>query len=362
MFLPKNSCNGLNNLFSAMFPDSEIAKSFSCAPTKCSYLLCFGIAQYFKDKLYQHISKCEFFSLCFDGSINKFIQKDQVDIIRSWDEEAQIVTSRYLDSQFLGHAKAADLVKALQGAMEKLNSAKLLQIGMDGPNVNLKALKDLIMNRETMYPEYPRLIDIGSCSIHTLHRSFEVGAEHTGWDLATLLRALWQILKDSPARRSDFLALNETGLMPLKFCATRWVEDVAVSDRAITIWPSVVKFIDSYKDKPRSEVVSKSFQIVKEATKDPLVVAKLSFFSFVGKQMQPYLKGYQTDESMLRFQAIDVLKLLYNLMSLFVKKDVLDKSNTDFALCSVDFDKKENLQFSNKVETGFAIREILSKL
>ena len=185
-----NSCNGLNNLFSVMFPDSEIAKSFSCAPTKCSYLLCFGIAQYFKDKLYQHISKCEFFSLCFDGSVNKFIQKDQVDIIiRFWDEEAQIVTSRYLDSQFLGHAKAADLVKALQGAMEELNSAKLLQIGMDGPNVNLKALKDLIMNRETMYPEYPRLIDVGSCSIHTLHRSFEVGAEQTGWDLATLLRA-----------------------------------------------------------------------------------------------------------------------------------------------------------------------------
>lgn len=60
--------------------------------------------------------------------------------------------------------------------MEEQNSLNLAQIGIDGPNVNIKALKNLIATRENMFPEYPQLIDLGNCSIHTLYRSFEVGA------------------------------------------------------------------------------------------------------------------------------------------------------------------------------------------
>lgn len=358
-----NSCTDINNIFMEMFPDSEIAKSFSCAPTKCSYLLCFGIAKYFKEKLNGRILKCEFFSLCFDGSVNRVIQKDQVDIIiRFWDEVEQKVISRFIGAQFLGHAKADNLVKALHDSMEEVDSSKLIQIGMDGPNVNHKTLKNLIEKRTNMSPEYPQLIDLGSCSIHTIHRSFEIGACETNWDLASLLRALWQIFKDSPARRSDFSTVNKSGLMPLKFCSTRWVEDVVVSERAVDIWPFIIKFVELYKDKPRSETASKSFQLIKEACKDNLVVAKLNFFSFVGKQVQPYLKCYQTDEPLIPFQAEDVLKLLYSLMSLFVKKDILDKSTTDLTLSSIDLNTQENLLFSDKIETGFAVREILSKL
>ena len=36
------SCAKKSELFSAMFPDSEIAKKFSCEKTKCTYLICFG--------------------------------------------------------------------------------------------------------------------------------------------------------------------------------------------------------------------------------------------------------------------------------------------------------------------------------
>ena len=39
-----NSCND-------MFPDSGIAKTFTCGATKCTYLTCFGLAPYFHEQL-----------------------------------------------------------------------------------------------------------------------------------------------------------------------------------------------------------------------------------------------------------------------------------------------------------------------
>ena len=42
------SCSSSSNtdkLFQWMFPDSEIAKKFSCGKTKCAYLVKYGLAQ-----------------------------------------------------------------------------------------------------------------------------------------------------------------------------------------------------------------------------------------------------------------------------------------------------------------------------
>ena len=43
-----NSSNDITDIFRAMFPDSAIAQKMKFGPNKLSYLLCFGIAQYFK--------------------------------------------------------------------------------------------------------------------------------------------------------------------------------------------------------------------------------------------------------------------------------------------------------------------------
>ena len=42
------SCDNKSSLFSAMFPNSFIAKSFACAHTKCRYIVCFGIDPYLR--------------------------------------------------------------------------------------------------------------------------------------------------------------------------------------------------------------------------------------------------------------------------------------------------------------------------
>ena len=59
--------------------------------------------------------------ISFDESLNKVLQKEQMDIIvRFWDKEKNKVSSRYLNSQFLGHTRAADLLQKFREALGKL--------------------------------------------------------------------------------------------------------------------------------------------------------------------------------------------------------------------------------------------------
>ena len=47
----KSSCNNITELFKIMFLDSDIVKSFTCAKTKCRYMIVYGLAPYFQSCL-----------------------------------------------------------------------------------------------------------------------------------------------------------------------------------------------------------------------------------------------------------------------------------------------------------------------
>ena len=55
--------------------------------------------------------------------------------------------------------------------MDELSDSKLVQLSMDGPSVNVKLLQDVEYDRK--YKFLPFLLDIGTCGLHTLHRTFK---------------------------------------------------------------------------------------------------------------------------------------------------------------------------------------------
>ena len=65
-----NSCADISKIFTCMFPDSKIAKSFELGATKLKYVINFGIAPYFRDILQR--SDC--FVISFDESLNDYTQ------------------------------------------------------------------------------------------------------------------------------------------------------------------------------------------------------------------------------------------------------------------------------------------------
>ena len=250
-----NSCQNVNELFSTMFPDNPIAKAFTCSSTKCSYLVCFGLAPYFHEKLIDSARHAPCYTVSFDECLNKVSQNEQMDfVIRFWDSADDKVAVRYLGSEFLGHATAADLLKHFNRGIAQLDPKNLLQVSMDGPNVNQKFHQDLVKERQA--EELPGILNIGSYGLHSVHGSLQTGANKTGWNLGNLLRALWQIFPDSPARRDDFTKMTESSQYPLQFCVHRWVEDVEVAEHALLMWPAVEKFVASFQDKQAPSTVS----------------------------------------------------------------------------------------------------------
>ena len=95
-----------------MFSDSNIAKSFACRQTKCKYLICFGIAPYFKELLNSVISELDHVVCQFDESHNDVMKKGQMDFhVRYWDSVTNTVITRYYSSEFLGKAASKDVLE-----------------------------------------------------------------------------------------------------------------------------------------------------------------------------------------------------------------------------------------------------------
>ena len=105
---------------------------------------------------------------------------------------------------------------------------------MDGPATNWKFFSLLVADRDQ--EQLPKLVNIGSCSLHTIRGAFKTGAESTNWNVKATLKGTFQFLHDTPARRDDYTSVTGSTQFPLYFCTTRWIEDSAVASRLIVIW------------------------------------------------------------------------------------------------------------------------------
>ena len=123
-------------------------------------------------------------------------------------------------------------------SIEPLDKNKFLHLAMDGPNTNWLVLDHVDGVLED--GGFSKTINIGSCSLHILHGAFGTGIQSTGWKLGKLMKALFKILDESPARRDIYLKVGTCEKFPQSFSETRWIEDEPVADRALEIGTSIV--------------------------------------------------------------------------------------------------------------------------
>ena len=76
-----NSAADITDVFRAMFPDSAIVQIMNYGPTKLSYLICFGIAPYFKQQLRNELKEAQCFVISFDESLYTELHEDQIDFV-----------------------------------------------------------------------------------------------------------------------------------------------------------------------------------------------------------------------------------------------------------------------------------------
>ena len=274
--LSLNSCNDLNSVFWKMFPDCEIARSYSMAKTKLSYVINFGITTHFRTLLLEKLNKSKFCIVCFGESLNKVVQKCQMDFsLRCQDKTANEAVVQYFDLKFLSHASVQDLLKAFQQALKDLHESIMLQVSKIGPSVNWELYDELHKHLERV--ELSSLINIGSFCLHIVHGALETCITATEWNLKGILKSIYTLLQDTPARQADYISITECDKFPFAYCTTCWVEDKKVADRAVEIWPNIKKVVEKWeKLAPSKRPKGKNYQTVLAAFKDNCITAKLN--------------------------------------------------------------------------------------
>lgn len=301
------SSEDTSRLFVAMFPDSQIAARFSCGERKCAYVCTFGLAPYFKRLLLAEVSQQTAYVVLFDESLNHHLQSKQMDLhARLWDGAE--VKTKYIGSEFLGHSTAVDIVEKMSKALSETGVNNLIQLSMDGPHVNWKAFE--LTQKEMQKQVDKSLLNIGSCGLHILHNAFRDGCKATGWDIEHTLSSLYWLFHDCPARHEDFVTATGCSIAMLKFCRHRWLENVSVSDRALKLWPYVTTFVEMVCKGDLPDPKVKSFEAVKNSSKDPLFIPKVMIFNSIAREIAPFLTLYQTDKPMLPFLSEDMFQLM----------------------------------------------------
>ena len=174
------SIEGVSELFEVMFSDSQIAKDFQMSHTKMTYLINFTIAPYFLEILMSELKSCNYYSISLDEGPNDIIQTCMMDVhVRYWSSSKNQICVRYLDSKFMGHATADDLLENFSDVINNVDGGnRMIQVSMDGPSTNWKFFN--LLQKGRVEKEQHNLIDTGSSSLHNIHGAFKTGTESAG--------------------------------------------------------------------------------------------------------------------------------------------------------------------------------------
>ena len=143
----------------------------------------------------------------------------------------------------------------------------------------------------------------------------------------------------------------------------RWVENSKSAARLIEIWDNIGKLLTFWKSLPKSKRPKcKSYETLKVAFDDHLMIPKLQFFNYVANIVEPFLRKYQTDQPMVPFLFFDLKDTVTKLFEIIIKPEVLEKCKTWSKMKQIDFSESDNLLPDGKINVGFAVTEQLKQL
>ena len=181
----------------------------------------------------------------------------------------------------MGHSSADDIVDAFEKGLQSISIRKILQLSMDGPNVNSKFLEIINKKLQTTYSKI--LLNLGSCGLHASHSSIMTGHDAADWSVQQVVKGMYDLFKQSPARRADYLELKPNG----KFLQD-WCENGDVCNRATEIYEDIKSYMTTNAKKLRTFYTVK---VLKTAFENKmLTLPKIMFFSSISSVVEPCLE------------------------------------------------------------------------
>lgn len=189
MFIAKHNIPFLasdhaNKLFTNMFPDSELAKQFSCGRTKTTAIVTQALAPHFLNKVTSELSLNGPFSILMDESNDK-TDKSCIILVRVFDSSMGDCCTRFLDMPIVNIGTAVNLFTALKTSLESkgYNFSKAVAFMSDTTNV-MKGARSGVQKR--IKNEHPHLYDV-SCICHLANLTVKAGLKALPVDIDQLL-------------------------------------------------------------------------------------------------------------------------------------------------------------------------------
>ena len=136
--LPFANADHLGPLFKAIFPDSKIAKTYSCSKTKASCILNRAIAPDLQSILIDQM-KTSCYSIATDGSNDQGLQKMNPVTVRLFDINQHKVVTKFFDMCPSTSSTAVGIFHAINASMTKndLTWDNCVLLAVDNTSVNV---------------------------------------------------------------------------------------------------------------------------------------------------------------------------------------------------------------------------------
>ena len=139
------------------------------------------------------------------------------------------------------------------------------------------------------------------------------------------------------------------------------MKDEQVAVQAIEICDDICQLCTIWQSLPKSKRLSnQSYLTLLSATKDPLILIKLHFCSYIAGTMKPFLTEYQYSRPMMPFMCDDLHQLLRDIVSKYVKFETLEKCKNASILCDVNLSGAKNHLSNKEVDIGSGANKILT--
>ena len=227
-----------------MFPDSKIAKGFSCGRTKTTALVKYALAPVLNDEVVQCCCTSPF-TLC-DGSNDQVDRKYFGIMVRYWDDKRQQPQTRFLCMPICNIATAQSLFTAIEHEFETRIIPWNNMIGYASDTASVMVGKhNSVLSR--LLEKQPKLFSLG-CLCHLNALCAAAALKKLPVSLDDLLVDIFYHFKHSSKRCHEFneIQLEFSNIKPLKVlkhCTTRWLSLKRCLKRLIQQWPTVMSYL-----------------------------------------------------------------------------------------------------------------------
>ncbi len=337
-----NASDHATKLFTKMFPDSEIAKSFACGRTKTTCIIKGALAPHYSEQMMESLDKCESFSVLMDESNDK-VNKSCIILIKLFDYTVGDVRTRFLDMPIVNIGTAANLFEALKDSLSKkgLDFGKCISFMSDTTNV-MKGVRSGVQKR--IKDECPQLYD--GCICHLADLTIKAGMETLPVNIDQLFVDIFYFFYHSSKRKEQF-ADNWCSFFPtepaaiLKHCTTRWLSLLRCVDRYISQFEGLKSYFLSC-DESETEKVQNIISVLENPFTKPILL----FLSHILPSMDKFNRLFQKSKENSTCQLYNEMGRLVRLYaSNLLKPDVIKA--TENKLGSLNLEKRGQLADEN---------------